>query len=286
VASSLKPKKIFVVGDRRKGRTPELAEKMIPALRERFEVVDVDLDQSEDLSKVRADLLLVLGGDGSMLRAAHRLRGNAIPILGVNVGHLGFLATIASDTSPEEIASLVAGPLTIEERGCFSVTYIPKNGERMQLGDVVNDVVVDRGQGTRLVTLAVRIDGKLAFESRGDGIVVSTPTGSTAYSLAAGGPVLHPELGVFLITPICPHSLTNRPIVLPWTCTVELEILNADGLARLAIDGQTPPRCAPRDGDRVELLRSKRHLRLAVLPHDDIYSRLRRKLHFARMAES
>jgi NAD+ kinase len=285
VASTLKPKSVYLVGDRQKGRTVEFAEELAAALRSRVAVVGIDTEQKQDLSQVKADVLLVLGGDGSILRAAQRLRDNPIPIVGVNFGHLGFLATVTPDAAAEQVAATVTGPLVIEERGCFSVAWVRSNGERVPFGIAVNDAVVDRGGGARLVTLGVTIDGKPAFETRGDGIVVSTPTGSTAYALAAGGPILHPELGVFLITPICAHSLTNRPIVLPWTSTVGIEVVNSDGMARLAIDGQTPPTSALRDGDRIELVRAKRVLRLAVSPDDDFYTRLRRKLHFARPAE-
>lgn len=282
----LRPRSVYVVGDRRRGRTEEFANGLVPALKSRVKVVGVDLTQRRDLTRIRVDLLVVLGGDGSILRAAHRLRSNPVPIVGVNLGHLGFLAAVTPRATAEEAADAIAGPLVIEERGCFSAAWIRQGREPVELGDVVNDAVVDRGRGARLVTLGVHVDGKPAFESRGDGIVVSTPTGSTAYSLAAGGPVLHPELGVFLITPICAHSLTNRPIVLPWTCTVALEVLDTDGRARFSIDGQTPRRVVLQDGDRIELARSKRRLRLAAGRDDDFYTRLRRKLHFARPAET
>lgn len=284
-ASVLRPRTVFLVGDRRKGRVASLASEIADAFsRRRLHVVGIDLDHESDLTKARADLVVVLGGDGSMLRTARRLRTNPVPLLGVNLGRLGFLATVSADASAEQIARAAAGPLRIEERSLLAVAIARREGDRVAMGDALNDAVVDRGQGARVLTLGIHVDGKPAFETRGDGMVVSTPTGSTAYALAAGGPILHPALDVFLVTPICPHSLTNRPIVLPGSSTVELEILDTDGAARLSIDGETPTRPKLRRGDRILFSRAGRSVRVAVLPDDDFYARLREKLHFARPA--
>jgi NAD+ kinase len=285
LALELKPKKVLLVGDRRRARVEALAEQLRAALASRLEVTAVDLDDELDLTRASADLVLVLGGDGSILRTAHRLGENAIPLLGVNLGKLGFLATVSADEPVEKIAQRAAGPLAIESRSQLSVSLVRKGGERIAAGDALNDAVLDRGQGARLLTLGIRLDGRLAFETRGDGILVSTPTGSTAYSLAAGGPVLHPGLDVFLVTPICPHSLTNRPVVVQGSSTIEIEIQDCDDAPRLSIDGETPKAPPLRVGDRIEARRSQRSILLAVLPKDDFYTRLRNKLHFGRPAK-
>lgn len=282
---SRRAKRVILVGDRRKGRVASLARDLAPALTKYARVEAVDLDHKLNLQKVRADLILVLGGDGSILRTARRLHGNPIPVMGVNLGNLGFLATLPADESAEEIAELIAGGWNIEERSQLSVEIEhPKTGKILQIGEALNDVVIDRGLGSKLLTLVLRMDHKSAFESRGDGIVISTPTGSTAYSLAAGGPILHPVLDVMLVTPICPHSLTNRPIVVPGTAMIEIEVGDAEGNARFTLDGQTPPRSGLRTGDRIRVRRANVKILLAVLQNDGFYSRLRHKLHFARPA--
>lgn len=282
---SRRAKSVILVGDRRKGRVASIARALEPELRKYIHVAGVDLDHKLDLSKARADLILVLGGDGSILRTARRLAKNAIPLLGVNLGNLGFLATVPADESPARIAEIVTGDWVVEERSQLSVEIeYRQRGKIVEIGEALNDVVLDRGLGSRLLTLSLRIDGRQAFEARGDGIVISTPTGSTAYALAAGGPILHPILDVMLITPICPHSLTNRPVVLPGKSMIEMEVVDADGSARFTLDGQSPPRSGLRTGDRIRIRQADKKIQIAVLPIDSFYSRLRNKLHFARPA--
>lgn len=276
----------MIVGDRRKGRVAAVARGLEPALSQFFDVVGIDLDHKTDLRRAKADLILVLGGDGSILRAARRLAHNSIPLMGINFGNLGFLATLPADDSPERIAELILDGWTIEARSqLLAECELAGTSKTIMIGEALNDVVIDRGLGARLLTLGLRIDGRQAFETRGDGIVISTPTGSTAYALAAGGPILHPTLDVMLLTPICPHSLTNRPIVVPGSSQIELEMLDADGAARLSLDGQTPSKLDLRTGSRVRLRHSEYKIQLAVIPNDSFYTRLRNKLHFARPAE-
>ncbi|MBI3818763.1 MAG: NAD(+)/NADH kinase [Planctomycetes bacterium] len=282
---SRRRKRILIVGDRRKGRVAALARALEPELNKKSRVIGIDLDGNINLQKTRADLILVLGGDGSILHTAHRVADNTVPLMGVNLGNLGFLATISADETPERIAKIVAGGWSIEERSQLSVEIErAATGKILQIGHALNDVVVDRGLRSRLLTLSLRIDGRPAFESRGDGIVIATPTGSTAYSLAAGGPILHPELNVVLITPICPHSLTNRPVVVPGKSVVEMEVIDSDGEARFTLDGRTPPRSGLRTGDRIRVRLADVKIRLAMLGDDGFYTRLRNKIHFARPA--
>lgn len=277
-------RRVLIVGDRRKERAATLAAALEPALAKLATVVGVDFGGKLDLSRARADLILVLGGDGSILHAARRLGANPIPVMGVNLGHLGFLATLSSDEPPERIARHAAGDFAIEERNRIQVEVVSRRGAPSVLGHAVNDAVLDRGANARMLTLGVRIDGGSAFETRGDGLVVSTPTGSTAYSLASGGPIVHPSLDTVLLTPICPHSLTNRPIVMPSGAALEIAVVDAGGDARIAIDGWTPSRTGLAVGESLRVSRSPQTLRLAVIRGDDFYARLRSKLDFARPA--
>jgi len=277
-------RRVVVVGDRSNARAVALARALEPELAARCRVKAIDLDHEVDLRRVRADLVLVLGGDGSILETARRLDGNRVPLMGVNLGHLGFLATVSADEPPTRIAEHAAGPLEVEERGRLRVELVLKAGRTIAAGDAVNDAVLDRGEHLRLITIGVRVEDGPAFETRGDGLVVSTPTGSTAYSLAAGGPILHPAIDAVLVTPLCPHSLTNRPVAVPSESTIDLEVLEADGGARVSVDGRPARRKGLAVGDRVRVRRSQRPLRIAVLPGEDFYSRLRSKLHFARPA--
>ncbi|MFN0205189.1 MAG: NAD(+)/NADH kinase [Planctomycetota bacterium] len=279
-------KRVLIVGDRRKGRAAALAKALATALKKYCDVAGIDLDHKLQLNKTDADLIVVLGGDGSILRTARRLAGKPVPLVGVNLGNLGFLATVSADAPHDIIAKSIANANSFEQRKQLTVEILqPPSKKIVNIGDALNDVVVDRGASARLLTLGIYVDGQLAFESRGDGIVVSTPTGSTAYALAAGGPIIHPELDVILITPICAHSLTNRPVVLSAKANIEIVIIDAGGEARLSVDGQTPPRTALRIGDHLRVHRSPDVVRLVVLPNDGFYSRLRNKLHFARPVE-
>ncbi len=278
----MRRRRVLIVGDRRRARVAALAQTLQESLAQLGTTSDVDLDHAIDLSRVRADLVLVLGGDGSILHAARRLGRNRIPVMGVNLGNLGFLATVSAKESPARIAEDASGELRIEERCQIAVEVVGKRGRVARVGNALNDAVVDRGSGVRLLTLGVHVDGSMAFETRGDGLVVSTPTGSTAYSLAAGGPILHPSLGVLLLTPICPHSLTNRPVVVPMSTPIEIEVLDSDGAARLSLDGLDVRPGGVEKGETIRIRRSRSTVRLAVRPADRFYGRLRNKLHFAR----
>jgi len=283
---SKQSKRVLIVGDRRKGRVAALAKDLAAALKKYCYVAGIDLDHKLQLNKTDADLIIVLGGDGSILRTARRLAGKPVPLVGVNLGNLGFLATVSADAPHDLIAKSISNANSFEQRNQLTVEILqPATKKIINVGDALNDVVVDRGASARLLTLGIYVDGQLAFESRGDGIVVSTPTGSTAYALAAGGPIIHPELDVILITPICAHSLTNRPVVLSAKANIEIVIIDAGAEARLSVDGQTPPRTALRIGDHLRVHRSPDAVRLVVLPNDGFYSRLRNKLHFARPVE-
>lgn len=221
----------------------------------------------------RADLLVVLGGDGTLLAMARALDARAVPILGINLGTLGFLAEVSVDEMESALARALAGELRLERRMRLSVEH--RRGEAV-LRDwlALNDAVVSSAVA-RLIEIDVRADGQLVTTYHADGLIVSTPTGSTAYSLSAGGPILMPSLGAFVLTPICPHTLTQRPLVVPDDAA--FEIAARSGIpARLTVDGQEGAELAA--GDRVCIRRSPHPVFLLVSPQRSRFEVLRAKL--------
>src|SRR4029079_4969993 len=208
----------------------------------------------------RADALVVLGGDGTLLAASHLLDERKVPVLGVNFGSLGFLTEI---TLPELCAGLeavLAGRYEYEERRLLRVR-VRRQGQPDHVDDVLNDAVVTKATLSRIIELEVVVDGLFVSRFRAAGLIVSSPTGSTAYNLAAGGPILHSRLPAMLLTPICPHMLTNRPLVVSDEAVAELHVRHADdGGVHLTLDGQRGFPLA--GGDVVEITRSPRSVRL------------------------
>lgn len=227
-----------------------------------------------------ADLIIVVGGDGSMLRTAHLLAENAPPLLGINAGHLGFLADIpGSGAIPALEDILINGNYLTESRMRLRPSA-HKDGTNIPLADVLNDVVLTSGPLARMVEFQVSVDGKQVGIFRADGLIIATPTGSTAYSLSAGGPLLMPELNVMLINPICPHTLSNRPIVVPAEASVDAMIFtdagDEDRETLLTIDGQYGCELGSSDYLRVSLSPDPIHL---VRPAgSDFFEILRDKL--------
>jgi NAD+ kinase len=224
----------------------------------------------------RSDVLLVLGGDGTLLAASHLLDGRTVPVLGVNFGHLGFLTEI---TLPEMYAALEAvleGEYTYEDRRMLRA-LVRRDGQADAEADVLNDVVITKAALSRIIEVEVSVDGLFVSRFRADGLIVASPTGSTAYNLAAGGPILHSRLPAMVLTPICPHMLTNRPLVVSDEAVVEMRLRDAaEGEVHLTFDGQ---RGLPLSGrDTVRVTGSPRTVRLVKAPGRDYYEVLRTKL--------
>ncbi len=167
------------------------------------------------------DLAVVIGGDGTLLNIARTLAPHSVPIAGVNQGRLGFLTDLSMGTMLEGIGAMLDGRFVTEQRLLLSATVVRNNAE-IFTGLAFNEVVVHRSQVSSMVEFEVRIDGDYVYNQRADGLIISTPTGSTAYAMSAGGPILHPGLDVLQLVPVCPHSLSNRPIVVKGTCVIEL----------------------------------------------------------------
>jgi NAD+ kinase len=224
----------------------------------------------------RADLLLVFGGDGTMLHVARDIAGCNTPMLGINIGSLGFLTAVPSSELARALNHIWNGNFKYESRALIEVSG-NCNGKPINK-TALNDIVVSRGAVSRLIGLDVSADGELVTHYRCDGLIVSSPTGSTAYSLAAGGPVIFPTAEVFALTPICPHALSNRPLILPLASTIRIKATNPAPATILSVDGQTITELDA--GDEMTIRRSKRAVRLMHLADSSFLEALRRKLHW------
>lgn len=224
----------------------------------------------------RADVLLVLGGDGTLLSASHLLDGRAVPVLGVNFGHLGFLTETTLAEMYPALEAVLEERYAYEDRRMLRA-LVRREGQADVEADVLNDVVITKAALSRIIGVEVSVDGLFVSSFRSDGLIVASPTGSTAYNLAAGGPILHPRLPAMVLTPICPHMLTNRPLVIGDESVVELRLRDAlEGEAHLTFDGQ---RGLPLSGrDTVRVTGSPRTVRLVKAPARDYYEVLRTKL--------
>ncbi|MBF0613565.1 MAG: NAD(+) kinase [Magnetococcales bacterium] len=231
--------------------------------------------QSQERLPEGQDLVVVVGGDGTFIAAARAVEEVDVPLLGVNMGRLGFLTDTARDGMFDAMEQVLAGEYRIEERMRLSVEVV-RQGKLPLACRVLNDVVVHKGELARMMEFDVSMDDQFVFSSRADGLIVSTPTGSTAYALSAGGPIIHPALNAILLVPICPHTLTNRPIVVPGTGTARIT-LAANGLDRLlTLDGQAGFPLS--DGDEIRVRRSTHPLRVLHAPDRNHYTILREKL--------
>jgi NAD+ kinase len=224
----------------------------------------------------KVDLLVVLGGDGTLLAAARAAGERGVPILGVNLGTLGFLVETSGDELYRALEEVLAGRFRVEERMRLSVS-VDRGGERLGEYIALNDAVIARMSLSRMIDVAVRADGMDVTTYHADGLIVATPTGSSAYSLSAGGPLLLPDLEAIVLTPICPHTLTQRPLVLPQHCDVEIEIIDTrGGEVHVTADGQVG--CEVVQGDRVRIRRSPHPLKLLVPPWRNRFEVMREKL--------
>jgi len=227
----------------------------------------------------RAELAVVQGGDGSMLSAARHLAVHRVPLVGVNQGRLGFMTDIASAKMLEVMAEILAGRHTIEERTMLAAE-VHRDGSVALATFALNDAVVNKGAVGRLIEFLVDIDGEFLYDLRADGLIVATPTGSTAYALSSDGPILQPSVPGFALVPICPHTLSNRPIMVSDRTVIEITLRHASD-ARLHFDGQL--QCDLQAGDRVIIRRAAHTVRFAHPPGYSYYAMLREKLHWSEV---
>ncbi len=223
----------------------------------------------------KADLLVVVGGDGTILNVAGHLGESSPPIFGINVGSLGFLTCASSPAFREAVDCIAKGKMTFSNRALLEVV-LRDSKEKHKPMIALNDAVFSRGEISRLIRLRTRVNGETLTEFNADGLIIATPTGSTAYSLSAGGPILEPESGVFVITPICPHVLTNRSIIVSDKSVIEVEASEPDYPVYLTVDGRDPLPIA-KDA-KVEIRKAKKTLQLAAMPDMSFFSVVRQKL--------
>ena len=269
--------RIFVLGFGRRPGVREELERLRPFLRQHCEVVVEDMEQQADLSAHDADLALVLGGDGSILRAARQMGYKQTPVLGVNLGRLGFLA----DLTPEQLRAcftcVINGEFSVSRHLMFECAVTSPDGERRCLG--LNEVTIQTGPPFHMIDLELIIDGEKVCDYSGDGLIVSTPIGSTAHSLSAGGPVLGQDLAAFVLTPICPHSLTSRPVVdsADRVYTIAVRRSNPGG-TMVVVDGQEL--IPVTDRHLVTIRRAPVTFGLVKVPGRNQYKTLREKLNW------
>ncbi|HZV06295.1 MAG TPA: NAD(+)/NADH kinase [Gemmataceae bacterium] len=270
--------RILVLGNANRPGVREEVDRLLPFLRRHCEIDLVDLDQEKDLSECCADLTLVLGGDGAILRAARQMGYHQTPVLGINLGRLGFLA----DLSPDELCSIfprvVQGDYRITEHLMLECLIESPNGRQTVLG--LNEIALQSGPPFHMIGLDLIIDGEVVSGYSGDGLIISTPIGSTAHSLSAGGPILGQELSAFVVTPICPHTLTNRPVVdsADKVYTIAVRRLLPTSSLVLVIDGQQHGQLTAEH--RVTVRKAPVSFQLVKVPGRSYYQTLRDKLHW------
>jgi NAD+ kinase len=223
-----------------------------------------------------ADAAIVLGGDGTMLGIARQLAPYDVPLIGINQGRLGFITDIPRDQMILAVAQILDGK-HVEEQRCMLEAIVVRDGEQIFSGVAFNDIVLSRGAGSGMIELRVEVDEHFMYNQRSDGLIVSTPTGSTAYALSAGGPILHPSLGGIAMVPIAPHALSNRPIVLPETSVISVEIV-AGRDASVNFDMQSFANLNHKD--KIIISRSTHHITFLHPEGWNYYHTLREKLHW------
>lgn len=224
-----------------------------------------------------SDMIIVLGGDGTLLSAARLVAASKrnVPIFGVNLGSLGFMAEVSLNELYANLAKALAGKLRAEERMMLTATVL-RGGKKLFSETVLNDAVVSKGAFGRMVSLEVSVGSDRLTSIRADGLILATPTGSTAYSLSAGGPIIHPAVHCFVLTPICPHTLSHRPIAIPDASVVRVKLASHSAGVSLALDGQAVTEL--RHGDVVEVCKAKQKVKLIKHPTKNYYEILRTKL--------
>ena len=290
--------RIYVIANsKRRPAVAAILNGLLPWLRKNATVVKVDRNGNSDLRRINADLILVFGGDGSILGAARRLNGNPIPVFGVNMGQLGFLAEIAPDELSNVLPAMLRGDYVLSPRMMLQVT-VPADAQgsvrirsesaggafklekRRRHFEALNDAVLLRLPMASMMTVRVTVCGEEIAMYKGDGLIVSTATGSTGYNLSAGGPILSERLKAMIITPVCPHTLANRPIVLSGDETVEVSVETRTGSpAELVMDGQIS--CSLKSGSVVKISKAPYEFNLATLGKKGRYEIIRDKLHWA-----
>lgn len=291
-ASNDRTEQIRVVGIVAKTHAPQ-ASQLLPEILEIIDTNGMEVMVSDETSRLLGssiqgrskadlmnlcDLVIVLGGDGTLLSLAKLQGKKKVKILGINMGYLGFLTEVPISEAIQDLQAALKGKM-YESRRMMLRTELERGGRSKNLDHVLNDVVINKSALARIFDVDVMLNGERITTIRADGIIVSTPTGSTAYNLAAGGPIIHPEMDVIVVTPICPHTLTNRPVVLPGDMVVEMQIGRGDEIY-LTLDGQHGFPIA--DGDIVRVRRGECYMHLLSPSERSYFDILKNKLNWGK----
>jgi len=283
--------RLFIVANTDKPSVASALKRLLENLPQAAQVVGIDTDRRSELAGIQADALIVLGGDGTLLSAARRLRGTQVPILGVNFGKLGFLASFTPNELASHLVHLVERRLPISRRLVLEVSVVPRDMAcdaldieavrrcRRCAATALNDAVITAGPSFHMIELELWIDGQGGVRLNGDGLIISTPSGSTAYNISAGGPIISPGTEAFCLTPICPHSLSFRPVVIPSDSRVVVVASHVNPGTTLMCDGQADTTLAA--GERVTVWRSASDVLLVENPDAPRWRSLAEKLHWA-----
>jgi NAD+ kinase len=286
MASPLKYKTVGIISRPRPSSLADIAPQVVGWLKERDVSTVYDEETAHALGRddtghsrnevaQQADILLVLGGDGTILAASREAAPRGIPILPINLGGLGFLTSFTLEDLYPALEDVLAGREVISERVLLAVEQVHE-GERLAPLRVLNEAVVHKSTLARMIELELHIDGGFVCRYRSDGLIVATPTGSTAYSLSAAGPIVHPAVEAILITPICPHTLSDRPVVVPDTSEIELRFSEHSDPIVLTLDGQIGVQL--QKGDHVRITRAAERQKLIHPPNKTYFEILRNKL--------
>ncbi len=283
--------RIVVVANCTKPRVRQAVDELVPWMRQRSEVVAVDTDSNTDLTTVDADVILIFGGDGTLLSTARRLHGRQVPMMGVNFGRLGFLASFTPAQFKDQFEKLISNSLPISARLVLEASLIDADvkcslndpdevaAKRKFVSTALNDAVITAGPPFRMIELLIGPDIDPGVRFLGDGMIISTPSGSTAYSMSAGGPILSPNIGAICITPICPHSLSFRPIVMSSQNKVLVTANRVNKGTTLFCDGQESTNL--KAGDKIIVQRAARDVLLIENPDAREWRALAEKLNWA-----
>ena len=234
---------------------------------------------SPEFFKDKADLIVVLGGDGTMISTARLTGSRAIPVLGINYGSLGYLTDFRIEEMFDALAAILGGDCEIDSRVMLDVTH-RRAAETLSTGRVLNDVVISRAVLAKIIEVEITLDNLYVNSFRADGMIVATPTGSTAYSLSAGGPIVYPSMNAVVLTPVCPFTLTNRPIVVPDTAEIKVKLKSRSEGVTMTLDGQVGYQMQP--DDYVIIRKSATSFNLAQPPNRNYFDVLRNKLKWGR----
>jgi len=271
--------KVCLFGNPFKPEVPRLVERLRPWIEERAEITNVVLEPDRPFDPAGADACIVFGGDGTILSCARKLTTFEVPLVGINVGHLGFLASIHPEEARRELERIFAGEYTVSERMMLEVEGLEGAASSASgIMAALNDVVFERGASPRTLSIEVRHGGEYFNTTTADGLIIATPTGSTAYSLSAGGPLVAPEMELMIITPICPHCLYERPFIVSADEPVTVRVERPSGDEMITLDGQV----VYRPGSEVEITvrKSSSTFKLLKPPETGQYDVLRSKLNW------